>query len=403
MKMLQGLVAWLITTSYVVYAFTLNTAASVFSPAIQSGLSLTSTQSTLAVTWFIIAFALFQIPAGWLLDRYPSRFVVSAGVFILAAGNLLISHATSYYLFSAANFVQGIGASFAFISAGILVAQWFSARLFPVLFGLTQSVACTMAAVLHYYFSMSLTSMSWQALYLQIFYAGCLIFIASICFVKNPETKATNSHTGFLDSIKKVGKNPQLWYCTIALATSFGVLLAYAEFWYNDVQIFYGINPSESMITSGMIFVGIAAGTPFMGYFSNLVLSRIMIIQISLALGVMCLLAGIYLPHFPFESLLPLKTISFFIGFFLSGSMLFFTIVNEIFPEQVKGIALSISNTGLFLVNSLLLFAPYCLTTSKVFFTRLWLLPAILMIAFIFLYFIKESWPETQNGCRHEP
>jgi MFS family permease len=148
------------------------------------------------------------------------------------------------------------------------------------------------------------------------------------------------------------------------------------------------------MIISAMIFFGIGIGTPLLGWFSNLVKSRTMIIHISLVLGTMALLLGIYLPHFNVTTLIPIKIISFLIGFLLSGSMLFYTIVSEISSDSTRGVAISFLNTGVFIFNTLMLFIPYLFITSisKEFFTYLWVLPFCSLISIMLLYFIKDTY-----------
>ncbi len=398
MRTINGLIAWFVVTLYVVYSFSLNTAASVFSPAIKNSLHTTVIQATIAVTMFIVGFAVMQIPAGYLLDKYRAKFVVSAGILILAIGNLLIVFSTNLVLFSLANLIQGIGGSFAFVAAGVLIGQWFKPKFFPILFGLTQTISCILSGVLHYIFSIALADNSWSSLYLYLSYFGFSLFVLSLFFIKNPPEIKTDLTSHLLKSLKVVCSNSQLWLCTIAVSTSFGVLLSYASFWYMQIQQYYAVSQSSTMTIGAAIFLGIGIGTPLLGYISNVLNSRTMVIHVSLVLGVMFLLAGIYLPKFNFESLALAHTLSFFIGLTLSGSMLFFTILNEIFPPQVKGVALSVANTGVFLFYSLALFIPYIFTTSKVFYTSLWVLPTFIMISILVLFFIKEPQSDKKEG-----
>ena len=114
-------------------------------------------------------------------------------------------------------------------------------------------------------------------------------------------------------------------------------------------------------------------------------------------LGTMLLIAGIYLPHFNMDSLVVIKTISFFIGFLLSGSMLFYTVVSETAAANVRGVALSVVNTGIFLFNAMMMFIPYLLISkaSKMFFSYLWILPFCVLISVLIVYFIKDTYTST--------
>lgn len=149
-KKFRGLLIWFIGTLFVVYAFFLNTAGAVFSDTFKKFLQLSDMGAAFAVGSFVLGFACMQIPAGYLLDRFPIRFVAS-GLFLLALGNLTLTFSSNLPLFALSNFIQGLGASFAFIAVGKLIGEWFAPKMFPILFGLTQTISCILTAIIHYY------------------------------------------------------------------------------------------------------------------------------------------------------------------------------------------------------------------------------------------------------------
>ncbi len=395
-KILYGAIVWLIVTLFVVYSFCLNTAAAVFSEPIKASLNLSAMGVSIAMGAFIIGFALMQIPAGYLLDKYNTKLVVSSGVLLLALGNIIISLSNNMVMFSIANFIQGIGASFAFIAAGIIISQWFKPKLFPILFGLTQTLSCILAAEIHYIFSVALLSHTWNEIYQILAITGVILFVLTIILVKSPSSKQNTKTISLKTSLKMVLKNKQIILCTIAATTSFGTLLAYAGFWYLNIQTFYAVSMLDAVIISGMIFVGIGIGTPVLGWISNQVKSRKMIIHVTICLGIMLLLMCLYLPHYQIQTLIIIKIVSFFTGFLLSGSMLFYTVVSEISSNSTRGVALSVTNTGVFLFNTFLMFIPYLFITniSTQFFTNLWILPFCAIISVLLTYFINDSFKE---------
>lgn len=394
-KTLYGSLVWLIATLFVVYSFCLNTAAAVFAGVIRTSLHASNIGVSLATGAFILGFALMQIPAGYLLDRFNARLVVSAGVLLLAVGNLVISWSSQLTLFAAANFLQGIGASFAFVASAILISQWFSARLFPVLFGLTQTISCVLAGVIHYYFTLLLLTHSWNEIYRHLSLLGFVLLVLCFVFVKTPSDFKRGQPQSMAKTLGIVLHNKQMMLCSLAGALSFGVLLAYASMWYMPVQVFYHVNNLDAVIISGFIFMGIGVGTPVLGWLSNLYHSRTMIIHFSIVYGTMALLLGIYLPHYDLNSLAITKLISFLIGFLLSGSMLFYTMMSELSNDATRGVAISVLNTAVFLLNTMMLFIPYFIitATSREFFTYLWVLPFSELLAISFLYFIKDTYP----------
>lgn len=395
MKMsLRGLLIWFIVTLFVVYAFFLNTAGAVFADTIKKSLQLSDMGVALAVGSFVLGFACMQIPAGYLLDRYPIRIVASCGILALAIGNFSLSFASNLPLFVLSNFVQGLGASFAFISVGKLIGEWFAPKMFPILFGLTQTLSCVLTAFIHYYLVQALEVVSWQLIYKELSAFGFILFCLMVIFVTSPKSAKTTEVISFGKSMSKVLKSKQIWLCSIAGAASFGVLAAYASFWYMSVEKFFSVDISSALIISGVIFAGIGIGTPFLGWLSNKLNSRKLVIHISVVLGTIFLLMGIYLPHFDINTFLPIEIVSFFIGFFLSGSMLYYTCISEISSNNTRAVALGLINTAVFVFNTLLLFLPQLFITaqSTSYFTFLWVLPATVLVSIFLGYFVKETF-----------
>lgn len=396
-KTIIGIIVWLVATLFVVYSFALNTAAAVFSESIKNSLHASSLAASIAVGAFVLGFALMQIPAGYLLDRYKAKWVVSGGVLILALGNLITSFANHLIIFTASNFLQGMGASFAFIAAGVLISRWFELRLFPILFGLTQTISCICAGILHYFFSLELQTRTWNDIYQKLSIFGFILFVLCLLIISTPRSNQAQENISLSNSLKAVFKNNQIVLCAIAAAFSFGILLAYASLWYSEVQKFYAVPELDAVVISGMIFAGIGIGTPILGWVSNRLQSRKVVLHVTLVIGTMALLAGIYLPHYQIHNWLIVKTVSFLIGFFLSGSMLYYTVVAERSPDQYRGVALSVTNTAVFLLNSLMMIIPLLMITSasKGFFTYLWVLPFAALIAILLNYFIKETYQKS--------
>ena len=73
-----------------------------------------------------LATALFSWPAGWLLERIDSRFLISAGVVVIAAGFMTASQATHFGPLIAAYAIMGAGVGLGtVIPAAVVVTNWF--------------------------------------------------------------------------------------------------------------------------------------------------------------------------------------------------------------------------------------------------------------------------------------
>ena len=389
---IYGFFVWLLVSLFVLYSFSLNTASGIFARTIRETLHITTTEASYAMGVFAISFALMQIPAGYLVDRFRSRMVVSAGLFVLVAGTVLTAFSKDVYLFVISNFLQGIGAAFAFVAAGALIAQWFPLKAFPIFFGLTQTLSCLLAAVIHVLFTRLMHTHTWNQVYLYVGFGGVALLVLTVLFVKNPSHYRPDKDKALVKSVLQVCRNSQIWLCAFGAATSCGILLAYASFWSMKVQEFHKVSQVDAVAISGMILVGLGVGTPFMGWVSNLFKSRKMVLHMSLTIGVMAILASLYLPHFNMKTLIIANTTAFMVGFFLSGSMLYFTVASELVPMDLKGVALGVTNMLTFLSSAVLLSLPYIFKTSIQYYTSLWILPFLIMVSISLLYFVKETY-----------
>ncbi len=394
-KTIHGFLIWFILTLCSIYSFSLNTAAAVFTDAIKNTLQTTDIGTSYAAGTFILGFACMQIPAGYLLGRYNARYIVSSALLLFALGNVAASYANNIYTYSLANLIQGMGASFNFIATTMLISQWFSPKMFPILVGLSETLAFTATGILHYFLVIELEKYDWHHIYHYFALYGFTLFILAVLIVKTPAHFQFAKDISLRQSLATVCKNSQLWLCVIALANSFGVVLAYGGLWYLPIQQYYAVEHSEASLIGGMIFFGVGIGTPILGWFSNYVKSRKLVVHLSLVLGNMGLIMAIYLPHFLINSYIIIKIVTFLTGFLLSGSMLFYTMVSEMSSNRTRGIAFGITNIGLYLFNTIMLVTPFLFitVTSKQFFTYLWLLPFSIMISILLLFFIRETYP----------
>lgn len=85
----------------------------------------------------LAVYALCQVPAGLLLDRYGSRVTLVAGAVLMGTGQLLMAQTETVGVAMAARVVLGAGDALTFSSAVRLVPAWFPASRVPILTQLT--------------------------------------------------------------------------------------------------------------------------------------------------------------------------------------------------------------------------------------------------------------------------
>jgi MFS family permease len=98
------------------------------------------TSATIVSTFVVLqlaVYALAQVPAGLLLDRYGSRVTLTGGAILMGLGQLLMSQTDTVGVAMIARIVLGVGDALTFSSAVRLVPAWFPPARVPVLTQLT--------------------------------------------------------------------------------------------------------------------------------------------------------------------------------------------------------------------------------------------------------------------------
>jgi MFS family permease len=122
--------SWLVATALFLmlvlsYSSAYLTMGIFFTPLIKSFGYSHAKVSALSTVAFLTT-ALFSWPAGWLLERIDSRFLISTGVIVIAAGFMMASRATHFAPLIGAYAILGAGVGLGtIIPAAVVVTNWF--------------------------------------------------------------------------------------------------------------------------------------------------------------------------------------------------------------------------------------------------------------------------------------
>jgi len=92
-------------------------------PLIQKQLGLSDDQLGLVLSAFFLPYALLQLPAGWIAERYGAHRVLAAGLTIWACATMLVGVAYSFTALVLLRFMLGIGESAGFPCLSKLLAS----------------------------------------------------------------------------------------------------------------------------------------------------------------------------------------------------------------------------------------------------------------------------------------
>ncbi len=121
------LIFWMFLMSAIAYLDRVN--VSIAGQAIQKDFNLSNVQLGYVFSAFVIGYALFQAPGGYLADKYGPRFIIAAGVvwwgiFTTATAWVPTTLAWSITILIVMRFLLGLGEAVVFPSSNRLVAAW---------------------------------------------------------------------------------------------------------------------------------------------------------------------------------------------------------------------------------------------------------------------------------------
>jgi len=90
----------------------------------KSGLGLTETQTGAILSAFFFSYALAQVPAGWLSDRFGARKMLPFYICTWSVCTILTGLASGFVMLIAARFLFGVSQAGCYPTAGSLVKRW---------------------------------------------------------------------------------------------------------------------------------------------------------------------------------------------------------------------------------------------------------------------------------------
>ncbi len=94
-------------------------------PLLRADLGISNTQAGGLMAFFFMTYTVFQLPAGYLGDRFGPRRVLTFGALVSIIGNLIFSQGSSYGVLSIAQLINGMGQAMGWSSAVKMIVSWF--------------------------------------------------------------------------------------------------------------------------------------------------------------------------------------------------------------------------------------------------------------------------------------
>lgn len=309
---------------------------------------------------FFYTYAIMQaIFAGILVDRYGIRVLTTLAVLVCALGTYFFSISHTLLEAELARGLTGIGIAFCTVSFMKIAAVWFRPNQFAMIGGLLTVPVMIGAVFAEAPVTQLVSYIGWRH---SMFYCAIIgIVIAALFYliVRNGDkshrvNSAISGTETFWQSLKNAGKSflqvvcsKQNWYLTMYSGLAFAPLIVLSSSSLGGNYLLHEMYPHISDTTiswmMSLVFIGLGIGGPLLGWISDKLAKRKLVIFLSTFLSLISVCAVIYIAHIP-EWLL--FTLLFLFGFGTSGFMLGFAVGKEINKVSLAASVIAMINTG---------------------------------------------------------
>ena len=269
----EGIFLWIIAAIFYGLDYLQHTAPSVLILPISKSLGINFISIANTMNIYFPVYAISQIPAGYLIERYGLRKTLSIACLIVSIG-LFIMSISSLDSILFGRILIAMGSAFAFIGGLKAAAIYLPNKIFPLMVGLLQSIGVIGGLIGEVFLDSLLKNIGWQntIYYLSIF--G--VFWAIIIFIflrkkdikKNKDIKRNKKIKK--KDILKILQDKKVWILAFYAAFIVGsVMSAFAETY--SVIILEKIKHFSSHHAawlSSMIIIGVGVGAPLQGIIS---------------------------------------------------------------------------------------------------------------------------------------
>ncbi len=354
---LRASLIWGLATLFYFYDNLLQVSPSAMKPELSLAFVGDAEQFGSLSAYCLYAYGLMQIPAGLLMDRFGPRRILTLACIFCSFGSLIFGVAATLWEAKFGRIMIGVGASFALVGCLKIAHYWFPANRFAMMTGLTVAVGflgavfglSTVNKVVEIFgWRESMRLGGWVGILISVFLWSVIRDKASAKLEDNTQSDITaveeipQSGKEVLQGLLQVLRHKQTWIAALYAGLMFVPTLAFGGLWGIPFLVeAHGFDRQSAGMCISLIYVGWVFGGPIWGYVSDYLQKRILPMFIATLCTFCICLMVIYMQQLSVQLL---GTLLFCLGFFSSGFILAFAVVQESNPPRVAGTAIGFTN-----------------------------------------------------------
>jgi len=315
----------------------------VIAPDLIDEFKLTTDQLGFCTAAFFYAFAIFQIPIGFLLDRFGAKIIMAALTVLGGLGAIVFANSQSIAHLVTGRVFLGVGMAANMMGSFLLLTQLFKQKEFATLSGVIVSIGTGGAMLATSPLVLLKQAIGWRQTFGIVGILTILLGLFFFIIVKEDSKtskKRIDNRVSLFKTLKKICLNHNYWAISMATFIRYGIYAAVQGLWAGP----FLINVLHlSPLTAGNILlvlnIGFIVGCPIGGYLSDRMLrSRKKAVLLGLTIMAFALLA---ICSNISSSLIWLGFIFFLLGFGSSFGQIMYAHIKELMPLNMTATAMT--------------------------------------------------------------
>ena len=348
-KYIPGWIYFILAGIFFLYEFFLRSSMGALEEIFRQDLGLGAASISIISSAYFFAYALMQIPAGFLLDRFGIRKMGWIAISTTAFGSLIFSISTTVLVAWIGRFVIGMGSAFAFVMMFKIILDWFPHERLGFLGGMTQVLGIigpVLAGVPLIVF-LQFCQNDWRQVFGFITVFGFVLAFIYWSIVRDNKSRhyqysnVKSKNNSVLIQVLNIVKIKQLWFIALFVFFLYAPIEIIGSLFGIPLMIHHGFTAKLSAASVAFVWLGLGIGSPIVGYISDKLQQRKSILLFCGILGAISVSLVIW---GSFLSITIYSTLFFIVGFSTGAQTLSFTLVVENISREFSATAVGFNN-----------------------------------------------------------
>jgi MFS family permease len=360
-KLFFGAIIFSLASLFLFFEMALQVSPSIMTGQLMAEFNINASVLGIMASCYFYSYTAMQIPSGLLYDRFGPRILICLATLVCSLGALFFGFSHTVTFLAIGRFLLGIGSAFAFVGVLAVAAKWFPPSVFALFVGITQFLAAVGAMSGALPLAYAVDTYGWRDTTIFLGYSGIILAILCGLVIRNSPSDEASSSTDHKSlslscSFKEVISQGQTWALGLYSFTNWAPALIFPALWgVPYLMRKFGLPNTKAALATSLFWIGVAAISPFLGWISDLIQRRKILLTLSTLVGLIASCILLYVPSISYTTVCILL---FFIGAASSGNILCFAVAKDINRPSVTSTAMGFNNMAVVCGGAV--FQPIC-------------------------------------------